>query len=109
MIALLVLCASTASAQWNAGSEAFNGSAQAPVAAFRSTSTMAATNSAYASAPTIGSDGSAALYASAPSSGIRKTPPPTPEGDPTPLGDAALPLLLMAGVYGLLRVRRDFC
>jgi len=112
-IVVMVLCTVSASAQWNTYSEAFNGSAQAPTAAFRSTSTMAATNSAYASTPSIGDDGSAVgMYATAPSSGPRKVGPPTPEGDPTPLGDAALPLLLMAGAYAFIRVRRvrrDFC
>lgn len=113
VIAALVLCTSTASAQLNASTEAFNGSAQAPAATFHSTSAMQGSNSTYTSTPTIGDDGSAVgMYATAPSSGPRRVGPPTPGGDPTPLGDAALPLLLMAGAYAFIRVRRvrrDFC
>ena len=34
---------------------------------------------------------------------IRRITPVTPEGDPTPLGDAVLPLMLCIAVYGVAR------
>jgi len=70
---------------------------------FRSTSTMPSFGSAYSAVPHWNSDGTAydaasGNYAQA-SSGPRRISPVTPEGDPTPVGDAMLPLLMMALVY----------
>jgi len=75
----------------------------APTVAFQSTSVMQTSGSTYASQPMLNADGTAtytgASYAAA---GPRKAPPPTPEGDPTPLGDAVLPLILMALLFGAI-------
>jgi len=83
----------------------------APAASFQSTSTLAKSGSAYASQPMLNSDGTAAYYSSAettytssvPGGGPRRIGPVTPEGDPTPIGDVLLPLMMMAAVYGLWR------
>ena len=73
---------------------------------FQSTSTMPRSGSVYASQPAINENGFA-TYTSAESTssagapaGPRKIVPVTPEGDPTPLGDALLPLMLMALAFG---------
>ena len=76
--------------------------AAAPAAAFQSTSTLAGSGSAYSAMPMLGSDGTATYDgAEAPGapSGPRRVGPPTPEDDPTPVGDAALPLMLLALAY----------
>ena len=85
--------------------------APAPAATFRSTSTLQQSGSAYASSPMLGSDGTAAYggystQVKAPGSGMRRVAPPTPSGDPTPLGDALIPMLVMAIIYVLLLHRR---
>ena len=77
--------------------------------AFQSTSTMTPVGSAYSANPSLNADGTA--YNPATSSGPRKAKtedpllPPNPdiqEGDTgnTPLGDAVLPLMLMALAFG---------
>ena len=85
---------------------------ESPAADFRSTSSMTTSGSTYSSAPMFNAD-CTATYAAASyesegaPSGPRRVGPPNPSGDPTPLGDAALPLLLMAIGYMLvLSVRR---
>ena len=86
----------------------------APTANFQSTSTLTGSGSALSATPMLGEDGTATLDgasyspAQAPS-GPRRIGPVTPEGDPTPIGDAVWPLLVMAmvfaGVVGLRRKR----
>ena len=91
-----------------------NFEAQQPNATFQSTSTMMGTGSTYSSNPTINDNGTASAPSYAPASGPRKAgalpPPPTvQEGDSgnQPLGDAVLPLLLMAAAYvGIVAIRR---
>ena len=90
------------------------GEQEQPTAAFQSTSTMTPVGSAYSANPTLNENGVAA----APTSGSRKakasTPalPPAPtitDGDTgnTPLGDAVLPLMLMAlALGGVIYLRR---
>jgi len=81
-----------------------------PQATFRSTSTMIGSGSSYAAQPALNADGTAAYGASESSTpaapGPRKIVPVTPEGDPTPVGDALLPLLLMAMAYAVITLRR---
>ena len=78
---------------------------------FQSTSTMVGSGSAYASNPSLNSDGTAALqgtttYAAAPS-GPRKIEIYVPSTDPNaPIGDAVIPLLLCAILYTLWVVKR---
>lgn len=96
MAAAIVL---PAMAQWSSEPT----TATAPIASFQSTSTMPSSGSTYSSTPMLGSDGVAAYNdasaeAQAPS-GPRKTPPPTPSGDPTPVGDGVWVMMLMAVVY----------
>ena len=79
--------------------------------AFQSTSTLPQTGSSYASQPMLSADGtaqyaeSAHLSANAPT-GHRRLPPMKPEGPPTPVGDAVLPLLLIAIGYAVLLYRK---
>lgn len=83
--------------------------ASAPDVAFRSTSTMTGSGSSLSAMPVLNADGMASYEgaeASAPAnapSGPRRIGPVTPEGDPTPLGNAALPLVVMAVLYVLFR------
>ena len=76
----------------------------APSASFQSTNTMTGSGSAYSSNPTLNNDGTAtyegASYspAKAPAAGPKKVGGQTIEG---PVGDALLPLMLMAGAFAL--------
>ena len=106
VIIMAAVFALPAMAQWSTGSTFSQ--AEAPAAAFRSTSSLTGSGSTYSSTPMFSADGTATYAAAAyESEGVpskpRKTGPPTPEGDPTPLGDAALPLLLMALLYVVYR------
>ena len=84
-----------------------------PITDFQSTSTMDGSGSAYSSNPTLDEDGTANSPSGA-KSGVRKSSPalpPTPTIDPNdtgnaPIGDAVLPLLLMALGYAFVRYRR---
>ena len=76
---------------------------------FRSTSAMQSTGSAYSANPTLNTDGTAYNPAETAepvqgTRGPRKIGVETPTGDPTPLGDAVLPLMLMALAYLGVRV-----
>ena len=82
--------------------------ASAPTIRFQSTSSMQGSGSAYASNPTINSDGTAytaSTYAAAPS-GPRRIAPPTPSGNPTPVGDAVWPLLFLGLLYTIRLIRK---
>ena len=78
---------------------------------FRSTSAMQGSGSVYSANPTVSADGSAysPISSDMPNRGIRKgTLPGEPDekddNDNTPIGDAVLPLMLMALAYMGLRV-----
>lgn len=84
-----------------------------PLAEFQSTSAMKGSGSAYSSNPMINADGTAsyrgASYKPAQASGVRKGPVKTDgdkDGPAFPIGDAVLPLMLMALGYGIWRVRK---
>ena len=86
-----------------------------PIADFQSTSTMDGSGSAYSSNPTLDEDGTAsspsgspAKAPSAPKRGLGLPGVPDTTDDPgnVPIGDAALPLLLMALGYAFVRYRR---
>ena len=99
MMLMAAVFALPAMAQWSTGSTFPQ--TEAPAAAFRSTSSLTGSGSTYTSAPMFSADGTAAFNDSytesaQPSNGPRRVGPPTPGGDATPIGDAALPLLLMA-------------
>lgn len=73
-----------------------------PEATFQSTSVLAGSGSAFSSTPMLKADGTATYQGDTSpvrTSGPRKIAPPTSTGDPTPLGDVLLPLLLMALAY----------
>jgi hypothetical protein len=77
-----------------------------PVASFQSTSTLQPSGSAYASSPMLSTDGSATYsgyttqtQTQAPGRDPRRVGPPTPGGNPTPVGDALIPLMVMAILY----------
>ena len=80
--------------------------AVAPQATFQSTSTMAGSGSAYSANPTLNADG-IATYTEQPASsdyatgGPRKIVTPGNRGTQQPLGDALIPLLIMAFIYAL--------
>ena len=92
-----------------------NYEAQQPNSAFQSTSTMMGSGSSLSSNPTINENGTASAPASAPAKapGMRKSlglpDAPNIEGvqGNTPIGDAVLPLLLMAAAFaGVTYLRR---
>ena len=84
--------------------------------AFQSTSTMEGSGSAYSSNPTLDENGTASAPASAPAGGPRRIgglpgssdlPDTSKDGDNTPIGDAMLPLMLMAAAFGgVVHMRR---
>lgn len=82
-----------------------------PSAKFQSTSVLQQSGSTYSSQPMLSTDGSAQynetsyLSADAPS-GPRRVIPVVPQGPPTPVGDALLPLLMMAVGYAVLLYRK---
>ena len=83
-----------------------------PSSAFQSTSAMDGSGSAYSSNPTLDENGTAsspsASVPRAPKRGLGLPDMPSTEGDSgnVPVGDAALPLMLMALVYALVRYKR---
>ena len=90
--------------------------AVAPSAAFRSTGTIASSGSVYASVPTINAHGigegrsfasplrAGGLRDGGGGSGVPSTP--GDGGNQQPIGDAVLPLLIIAAVYILIRIRK---
>ena len=82
--------------------------ASIPTFRFQSTSSMHGSGSMYASAPTIGTDGMASTSSASATvpSGPRRIAPPTPTGNPTPVGDAAWPFLFMALLYTLRLIKK---
>ena len=82
--------------------------ASIPTVGFQSTSSMHGSGSMYASAPTIGTDGMASTSSTTGTvaSGPRRIAPPTPTGNPTPVGDAAWPFLFMALLYTLRLIKK---
>ena len=82
--------------------------ASIPTVRFQSTSSMHGSGSIYASAPTIGTDGMASTSSTTGTvaSGPRRIAPPTPTGNPTPVGDAAWPFLFMALLYTLRLIKK---
>lgn len=108
VLAMVAVITLPAMAQWSAEEQERT---TAPSTSFQSTSTMQSSGSAYSTTPTLNADGTATYEAAgAPeqvrSSGPRKVIPPTPSGDPTPVGDGAWALIVMAGAYAALRIRR---
>ena len=87
--------------------------AEQPNAVFQSTSTMMGSGSSYSANPTLNSDGTAS-YNGAAASGPRKAKkvdfeggePNTPKDPNDPIGDAVLPLLLMAFAWVMARMIR---
>ena len=84
--------------------------AEQPNAVFQSTSTMTGSGSTYSANPTLNSDGTAlyegASYTPAKAPGGPNRVPPTDHSN-TPIGDAVLPLLLMAVAFGgYIAIRR---
>ena len=81
---------------------------------FRSTSAMQGSGSVYSANPTVSADGSAysPISSDMPNRGLRKTgtlpnePDEKDDQDNTPIGDAVLPLMLMALAYLGMRVFR---
>ena len=78
--------------------------ASAPSASFQSTSTMQSSGSAYSTSPMLNADGTATYNAASTtpaqaSAGPRKVTPPTPSGDPTPVGDGLWAMMVLAVGY----------
>ena len=82
--------------------------ASIPAIGFQSTSSMQGSGSMYASDPTIGTDGMASTSSTTGTvaSGPRRIAPPTPNGNPTPVGDAAWPFLFMALLYTIRLIKK---
>lgn len=92
----------------------------APAATFQSTSTLVGSGSAYSATPMLGEDGTASYNGAsyAPAKGPRKATmdegddeativTPGQSGSQAPIGDAVLPLMLMAGAFaGVVYLRR---
>lgn len=108
LLFLSAVIALPAMAQWNTRDEQTVG-AGAPSASFQSTSTMQSSGSAYSTSPMLNADGTATYNAAtAPSQapgGPRKVGPPTPGGNPTPVGDGMWALMVLAAAYGAYIVR----
>jgi len=93
--------------------------ASAPSATFQSTSSMPGSGSEYSSNPTLNVDGTAAYQGEANSSPKTNHQPrrakkdennPVIDGGDNPIGDAVLPLLLMAMLFaGVVYTRRKRC
>ena len=91
--------------------------ATAPGAAFQSTSTMSGSGSTYSANPELNADGTAAYGGAsyAPAKAIRRPGGVRKDGfdgenqnmpgDPSPLGDAVVPLMLIACAYAIYKVR----
>lgn len=132
IIVLAVVGTLPTSAQWNNNAQQQRFGAVAPSVTFQSTSIMTGSGSAYSANPTIGANGAAYMpgASSAPGRrpGIRKADndhdgfddetglpvdnidnPIIDPNDPgnVPLGEALLPLLLMALVYFAIRRKRS--
>ena len=80
--------------------------AEAPSASFQSTSTLPGSGSALSATPMLGEDGTATFDGTveAPSQAPQSAGPRKLPANPTPLGDAVLPLLLLALAYLSTRV-----
>ena len=82
-----------------------------PNAVFQSTSALQGSGSQYSATPMLGADGTATLDgavstpAQAPS-GPRRTISNPDDSEENPIGDAVLPLVLLAGAYLFWRARR---
>lgn len=83
--------------------------ASIPTAGFQSTSSMRGSGSVYASTPSLNSDGRASYSPTA----METTPggpnyiaPPTPGGNPTPIGDAAWFMLFLTLLYTVRLIKR---
>ncbi len=82
-----------------------------PNAVFQSTSALQSSGSQYSATPMLGADGTATLDgavstpAQAPS-GPRRTISNPDDSEENPIGDAVLPLVLLAGAYLFWRARR---
>ena len=108
MIIMAAVFALPAMAQWSTTATPF-APVKAPVAAFCSTSCMTPSGSPHSFNPSLNADGKA-IYGggsgSSTSTDVPRNPrriiPPNPGTDPMPLGDAVLPLLLMALGYILV-------
>ena len=90
-----------------------SGQFSSPAIAFRSTSMMAGSGSAYSSSPTLNENGIATYSGESESSsnqapsGPRRMVTPGAGGTQQPIGDALLPLLLMAMLFtGTVYYRR---
>ena len=85
---------------------------EAPAAVFQSTSTLAGSGSAWSATPMLGEDGTAMLEGASEDpkhaqGGIRRVVTPGNEGNKQPIGDAVLPLMLMAIAFcGVVYLRR---
>lgn len=82
---------------------------EAPAAVFQSTSTLAGSGSAYCATPMLGEDGMAMLEGTSEDpkhaqGGIRRVVTPGNEGNRQPLGDAVVPLMLLALAYAGYKV-----
>ena len=84
-----------------------------PTTAFQSTGTMVPSGSAFSSMPMLRRHGTATLATTetveSPGGGPRRIAPPKPTGDPTPVGDVLIPLLLMAIIYIIkIKIRKIY-
>ena len=82
---------------------------EAPAAVFQSTSTLAGSGSAWSATPMLGEDGMAMLEGASEDpkhaqGGIRRIVTPSNSGIQQPLGDALLPLFLLALAYAGYKV-----
>lgn len=94
------------------------GQTASPITAFRSTSTMVGSGSSYSSSPMLNEDGTASLNGGTSGSYRAKKNTPSSPGSPStpgqgqqenqfPVGDAVLPLMLMAMLFtGTVYYRR---
>lgn len=82
---------------------------EAPAAVFQSTSTLAGSGSAWSATPMLGEDGMAMLEGASEDpkhaqGGIRRVVTPGNNGTQQPIGDAVVPLMLLALAYAGYKV-----
>ena len=100
---MLAIFASPAAAEWKTFSHGELRIVESPVTSMRSTSVAESINSAYASSPSLYDDGTPVHPYAPRRAKMDIIIEPDEDDDDLPIGDAALPLLLMALLYVVYR------
>lgn len=104
--AMLTMFASPAAAEWKTFSHGELRIVESPVTSMRSTSVAESINSAYASSPSLYDDGTPVHPYAPRRAKMDIIIEPDEDDDDLPIGDAALPLILLAAGYIIVRTRK---